>query len=151
MPIYLKTITREKETLTNEIEHIRKGFPKENNQEYDNDNENGYRTFTKYHDLRMKLFELEAEQSNYFFIKTATRGRHKQQRKRRRQRRRNNSCSNSDSIVGREFLAPTINNEAQINLTEDEHQLIKHGPRFIFDDPKISSPSTNNRIDCIKT
>ena len=39
----------------------------------------------------------------------------------------------------RGFLAPAIINEANIHLTEQEHQLLKLGPRFIFDDPKTAS------------
>ncbi|CAF1516179.1 unnamed protein product, partial [Adineta ricciae] len=54
-------------------------------------------------------------------------------------RRRRNDRPDSNSIVGRGFLAPTIINEAQVKLTEDEYQLLKLGPRFIYNDPKTAS------------
>ncbi|CAF1399817.1 unnamed protein product [Rotaria sordida] len=37
------------------------------------------------------------------------------------------------------FLAPAIINEANIQLTEEEHQLLKWGPKFIFNDPKTAA------------
>ncbi|CAF5039469.1 unnamed protein product, partial [Rotaria sp. Silwood1] len=37
------------------------------------------------------------------------------------------------------ILAPSIINEAQIQLTEEEHQLLKLGPRFIYNDSKTAS------------
>ncbi|CAF4292955.1 unnamed protein product, partial [Rotaria sordida] len=40
---------------------------------------------------------------------------------------------------GRGFLAPAIINEANIQLTEEEHQLLKLGPKFIFNDPKTAA------------
>ena len=59
--------------------------------------------------------------------------------RRRCQSTRISSCPNSHSISRRGFLAPAIINEANIHLTEQEHQSLKLGPRFIFDDPKIAS------------
>ncbi|CAF1622253.1 unnamed protein product [Adineta ricciae] len=53
--------------------------------------------------------------------------------------RRRNDCPDSGSIVGRGFLAPTIINQAQAKLTEDEYHLLKLGPRFIYNDPKTAS------------
>ncbi|CAF3868665.1 unnamed protein product, partial [Rotaria sordida] len=37
------------------------------------------------------------------------------------------------------YLAPAIINEANIKLTEEEHQLLKLGPKFIFNDPKTAA------------
>ncbi|CAF4132838.1 unnamed protein product, partial [Rotaria sordida] len=37
------------------------------------------------------------------------------------------------------FLAPAIINEANIRLTEEEHQVLKLGPKFIFNDPKTAA------------
>ncbi|CAF1549489.1 unnamed protein product, partial [Rotaria sp. Silwood1] len=37
------------------------------------------------------------------------------------------------------FLAPAIINEANIRLNEEEHQLLKLGPKFIFNDPKTAA------------
>jgi hypothetical protein len=70
MSLYLKSITREREIVTNEIERIIDGFPKEN----DDDDENGITIFKNYHDLRMKRFELEAEQMCYFLLKQRVEG-----------------------------------------------------------------------------
>ncbi|CAF1486842.1 unnamed protein product, partial [Rotaria sordida] len=39
----------------------------------------------------------------------------------------------------REILAPNVINEAQVQLTEDEYELLKLGPRFIYNDPKTAS------------
>ncbi|CAF4115744.1 unnamed protein product [Rotaria sordida] len=43
----------------------------------------------------------------------------------------------SNEIKG--FLTPAIINEANIQLTEEEHQLLKLGPKFIFNDPKTAA------------
>jgi hypothetical protein len=67
MSVYLKSLTREREILTNEVDRIVDGFSKENNDE--SGNEDGFIAFKRYHDLRVKRFELEAEQSNYFLFK----------------------------------------------------------------------------------
>ncbi|CAF4298282.1 unnamed protein product, partial [Rotaria sordida] len=47
--------------------------------------------------------------------------------------------SDSHTFAGRGFLAPAIINEANIQLTEEEHQLLKLGPKFIFNDPKTAT------------
>jgi hypothetical protein len=72
MSIYLKSITREREILSNEIERLIQGFPKEDNNNFDD--ETGVLAFKNYHDLRMKRFELEAEQSSYFLLKQRVEG-----------------------------------------------------------------------------
>ncbi len=64
----MKSITREREILSNEIERLIEGFPKEN------EDETGVIAFKNYHDLRMKRFELEAEQSSYFLLKQRVEG-----------------------------------------------------------------------------
>ncbi|CAF1463611.1 unnamed protein product [Rotaria sordida] len=60
-------------------------------------------------------------------------------RGRNQQSRRGNSCSDSHTFAGRGLLAPAIINEANIRLTEEEHQLLKLGPKFIFNDPKTAA------------
>ncbi|CAF4225585.1 unnamed protein product, partial [Rotaria sordida] len=60
-------------------------------------------------------------------------------RERKQQPRIGNSRSDSNTFAGRGFLAPAIINEADIQLTEEEHQLLKLGPKFIFNDPKTAS------------
>ncbi|CAF4254094.1 unnamed protein product, partial [Rotaria sordida] len=52
---------------------------------------------------------------------------------------RGNNRSDSHTFAGRGFLAPAIINEANIQLTEEEHQLLKLGPKFIFNDPKTAA------------
>ncbi|CAF1372172.1 unnamed protein product [Adineta steineri] len=59
MTLYLQSITREREILTNEIDRIIQGLPNDNA-------EGGVAAFKKYHDLRIRRFKLEAEQSCYF-------------------------------------------------------------------------------------
>ncbi|CAF4700914.1 unnamed protein product [Rotaria sp. Silwood2] len=53
MSLFLQSITREREMLTNEIEHIIEGFPKEENDERF-DVESGYIEFKRYNELREK-------------------------------------------------------------------------------------------------
>jgi hypothetical protein len=72
MILYLKSITREKEILSNEIERIIEGVPKFNNEE--SDHEVGYTAFRNYHDLREKRYQLEATQSCYFLEKQRVEG-----------------------------------------------------------------------------
>ncbi|CAF3714385.1 unnamed protein product, partial [Rotaria sordida] len=55
------------------------------------------------------------------------------------QYRRGNSRSDSHAFAGRGFLAPAIINEANIQLTEEEHQLLRLGSKFIFNDPKTAA------------
>ncbi|CAF5058531.1 unnamed protein product, partial [Rotaria magnacalcarata] len=74
---------------------------------------------------------------------TASRGRNQ------RTRRRNN-CPNTYSIVGRGFLAPTIINETKTKLSEEEYELLKLGPRFIYNDPKTASRRRATELAILK-
>ena len=77
MSLYLQSITREREILTNEIDCIIEGFPKENNDEFNA--ESCFIAFKHYHDLREKRFDLEAEQSIYFLEEQRVEGGVKEQ------------------------------------------------------------------------
>ncbi|CAF3233347.1 unnamed protein product, partial [Rotaria socialis] len=61
-----------------------------------------------------------------------------------------NCCPDSYKIVGRGFLAPTIRNEAKAKLTEEEYQLLKLGPRFIYNDPKAASRRRTTELTVLK-
>jgi len=61
MSLYLKTLAREKEILTDEIYQIIGGFPKE-----DEETENGFILYKRYHDIRSLRYEIEAEQASSF-------------------------------------------------------------------------------------
>jgi hypothetical protein len=52
MSLYLQSITREREILTDEIDRIIDGFPNDVNQEVDS--EPGFAAFKNYHELRCK-------------------------------------------------------------------------------------------------
>jgi hypothetical protein len=67
-----------------------------------------------------------------FFRRTASRGRHEGTR-------RSHCYPDSHLIAGRGFLAPAVINEGQVKLTEDEYQLLKLGPRFIYNDPQTAA------------
>ncbi|CAF0913573.1 unnamed protein product [Didymodactylos carnosus] len=62
--LYVQSVTRKYELLTNEIKRIIKGFPKENDDGFDC--EPGYAAFKQYNEMREKRFNLEVEQSIYF-------------------------------------------------------------------------------------
>ncbi|CAF4617104.1 unnamed protein product, partial [Rotaria sp. Silwood2] len=88
MSLFLQSTTREQEILTNEIEHIIEGFPKEENDERF-DVESGYIEFKRYNELREKRYNLEAEQSLYFLEEQRVEGEIKEQQE-------------------EEFVAPTL-------------------------------------------
>ncbi|CAF4123471.1 unnamed protein product [Rotaria socialis] len=52
--------------------------------------------------------------------------------------------------VKRGFLALTIINKAKAKLTEDEYQLLKLGPRFIYNDPKAASRRRTTELTVLK-
>ncbi|CAF4316766.1 unnamed protein product, partial [Rotaria magnacalcarata] len=79
-----------------------------------------------------------------FFSRTASRGQQQQSRRRR------NNCPDSGTFAGRGILAPAIINQANIKLTEQEHQLLKLGPKFIFDDPKTASRRRTTELATLK-
>jgi hypothetical protein len=76
MSLYLKSITREYEILGNEISNIINGFPKDSNDVFD---DTSIKAFKHYHDLRVKRFNLEAEQSAYFLEEQRVEGEKKDQ------------------------------------------------------------------------
>jgi hypothetical protein len=78
MSLYLQSITREKEILSNDIKQIIEGFPKENDDE-ELDADPGYLAFKYYDELREKRLNLEAEQSIYFLEKQRVEGEIKEQ------------------------------------------------------------------------
>ncbi|CAF1510802.1 unnamed protein product, partial [Rotaria sordida] len=71
-------------------------------------------------------------------------------RERNQQSRRGNNRSDSHTFAGRGFLAPAIINEANIQLTEEEHQLLKLGPKFIFNDPKTAARRRTIELAALK-
>ncbi|CAF1422265.1 unnamed protein product, partial [Rotaria sp. Silwood1] len=85
--LYVQSLTRENELLSNEIKRIIEGFPQ--------DNDDGF-----------------------------------------------------DAEPG--ILAPAIINEANIPLTEEEYQLLKLGPRFIYNDPKTASRRRTIELNALK-
>ncbi|CAF4635762.1 unnamed protein product, partial [Rotaria socialis] len=126
MSLYLQSTTREQEILADEIKNIIVGFPKEeNNTIIDTEDDLGYIEFKHYNELRR-----------------ASRG--------RTQRTRRIRCPDSHTIVGRGFLAPTIMNEAKAKLTVDEYQLLKLGPRFIYNDPRAASRRRATELAVLK-
>ncbi|CAF4340872.1 unnamed protein product, partial [Rotaria magnacalcarata] len=66
MTLYVQSLAREHELLTNEIKRIIEGFPNENDDGFDA--EAGYAAFRQYHQLREKRFNLEVNQSIYFLV-----------------------------------------------------------------------------------
>ncbi|CAF4122854.1 unnamed protein product, partial [Rotaria magnacalcarata] len=119
MKLYVQSLEREYELLSNEIKRIIQGFPSENDDGFDT--EAGCAAFKH---------------------RTASRGRAKQSRTFRR--------PDSYPITGRGFLAPAIINQANIKLTEQEHQLLRLGPRFIFDDPKTAARRRTTELVTLK-
>ncbi|CAM4833789.1 unnamed protein product [Rotaria magnacalcarata] len=121
MKLYVQSLGREHELLSNEIKRIIEGFPSENDDGFDA--EAGCAAFKQYHEL-------------------PSRGQRKQSRTCRR--------PDSYSITGRGFLAPAIINQANIKLTEQEHHLLKLGPQFIFDDPKTAARRRTTELATLK-
>ncbi|CAF3488286.1 unnamed protein product [Rotaria socialis] len=132
MSLYLQSTTREQEILADEIKNIIVGFPKEENNEImiDTEDDAGYIEFKRYNELREKRYNLEADQSFYFLEIERVEGELDEQEE---------IISPTHTVVGRGFLAPTIMNEVKAKLTEDEYQLLKLGPRFIYNDSKAAS------------
>ncbi|CAF1666200.1 unnamed protein product [Rotaria magnacalcarata] len=121
MGLYMQSLGREHELLSNEIKRIIEGFPSENDDGFDA--EAGCAAFKQYHEL-------------------PSRG--------RRQQSRTNLHPDSYPITGRGFLAPAIINGANIKLNEQEHQLLKLGPRFIYDDPKTAARRRTTELATLK-
>jgi len=72
MTLYVQSLTREHELLSNEINRIIEGFPQENDEGFDA--EPGYAAFKQYHELREKRLNLEVEQSLYFLSEQRVEG-----------------------------------------------------------------------------
>ena len=71
----------------------------------------------------------------------------------RRQNRQRNGLEStaSSSNYKHGLLSPNIINEApHLNLTEDEHYILKLGPRFIFNDPKTPSRRRTTELATLK-
>ncbi|CAF1565529.1 unnamed protein product, partial [Rotaria sp. Silwood1] len=74
------------------------------------DAEPGYAAFKQYHELREKRMKLEIEQSMHFLFELQVEG--------------------DTNNLQEELIAPTV---------IQEHQLLKLGPKFIFNDPKTAA------------
>ncbi|CAF5037176.1 unnamed protein product, partial [Rotaria sp. Silwood1] len=72
MTLYVQSVTRENELLSNEIKRIIEGFPQDNDDGFDA--EPGYSAFKHYHNLREKRLNLEAEQSILFLSEQQVEG-----------------------------------------------------------------------------
>ncbi|CAF4897995.1 unnamed protein product [Rotaria sp. Silwood1] len=81
---------------------------------FDIESDAGYIAFKHYNELCEKRFNFEAEQSIYFLEEQRVEGAVNEQE---------------------EIVALTVTR----SLTEEEHQLLKLGPRFIYNDPKAAS------------
>ncbi|CAF1671217.1 unnamed protein product [Rotaria magnacalcarata] len=66
MSLYLQSVTREREILTDETKNIIQGILPENNEVLNGEDDPGSLAFKHYNDLREKRLNLEAEQSLYF-------------------------------------------------------------------------------------
>ncbi|CAF3944665.1 unnamed protein product [Rotaria sordida] len=115
MTLYIQSAARENEILSNETNGIVERFPQDNDDGFDA--EPGYAAFKQYHELREKRMKLEIEQSLYFLFKQRV------------------DCETNNPEE--EIIAPTL--IPNIQLTEEEHQLLKLGPKFIFNDPKTAA------------
>ncbi|CAF4213301.1 unnamed protein product, partial [Rotaria sordida] len=115
MTLYVQSAARENEILSNETNGIVERFPQDNDDGFDA--EPGYAAFKQYHELREKRMKLEIEQSVYFLF----------------EQRVESETNNPEE----EIIAPTL--IPNIQLTEEEHQLLKLGPKFIFNDPKTAA------------
>ncbi|CAF5149860.1 unnamed protein product, partial [Rotaria sp. Silwood1] len=72
MTLYVQSLGRENELLSNEIKRVVEGFPQENDEGFDA--EPGHAAFKQFHDLREKRLNLEAEQSIYFLSEERVEG-----------------------------------------------------------------------------
>ncbi|CAF1345140.1 unnamed protein product [Rotaria sordida] len=114
MTLYVQSLARENELLTDEIKRIITGFPQDNDEGFDA--EPGYAAFKHYHDLREKRLKLEAEQSIHFLVQERVEG------------------------ETNEVITPTL----------DEYELLKLGPRFIYNSPKTASRRRTTELATLK-
>ncbi|CAF4693977.1 unnamed protein product, partial [Rotaria sp. Silwood2] len=110
MTLYVQSAARENEILSNEIKGVVDRFPQDNDDGFDA--EPGYAAFKQYHELRQKRMKLEIEQSMHFLSEQQVEG------------------DTNNLQIQEEIIAPTV---------IQEHQLLKLGPKFIFNDPKTAA------------
>ncbi|CAF4553994.1 unnamed protein product, partial [Rotaria sp. Silwood2] len=110
MTLYVQSACREYEILSNEIKGVVERFPQDNDDGFDA--EPGYAAFKQYHELREKRMKLEIEQSMHFLSEQQVEG------------------DTNNLQIQEEIIAPTV---------IQEHQLLKLGPKFIFNDPKTAA------------
>ncbi|CAF1550385.1 unnamed protein product, partial [Rotaria magnacalcarata] len=127
MTLHIQSAAREYEVILHQLNSIIEKFPQKNDDD-GSDAEPGYAAFKQYHEL-------------------PSRGQRQQSTRRRR---KTNNCSDSSTFTRRGLLGPAIINQANIKLTEQEHQLLKLGPRFIFDDPKTASRRRTTELATLK-
>ncbi|CAF1341555.1 unnamed protein product [Rotaria sp. Silwood1] len=108
-------VDRLKTAILKYIQHCTQHvFHKKIDEGFDIESDAGYIAFKHYNELREKRFNFEAEQSIYFLEEQRVEGAVNEQE---------------------EIVALTVTR----SLTEEEHQLLKLGPRFIYNDPKAAS------------
>ncbi|CAF2979464.1 unnamed protein product [Rotaria socialis] len=122
-------------------------MPQDNDDGFDA--EPGYAAFKQYHDRREKRLNLEIEKIALFFRRKASRGQLQRSKGNYNNRRRNNS-PDSCSTITRGLLGPAIINDAQTPLTEEEHQLLNLGPRFIYNDPQTAARRRTTELATLK-
>ncbi|CAF5146701.1 unnamed protein product, partial [Rotaria sp. Silwood1] len=110
MTLYVQSAARENEILSSEIKGIVDRFPNENDDGFDS--ESGYAAFKQYHELREKRMNLEIGQSMHFLFELQAEG------------------DTNNLQIQEEIIAPTV---------IQEHQLLRLGPKFIFNDPKTAA------------
>ncbi|CAF4560692.1 unnamed protein product, partial [Rotaria magnacalcarata] len=123
---HIQSAAREYEVILHQVNSIIEKFPQKNDDD-ESDAEIGYAAFKQYHELPSRG---QLQQS--------TTG-----------RRRNNG-PDSSTFTRRGLLGPAIINQANIKLTEQEHQLLRLGPRFIFDDPKTAARRRTTELATLK-
>ncbi|CAF4408824.1 unnamed protein product [Rotaria socialis] len=126
MTLHIQSAAREYEVILHQVNSIIEKFPQKNDDD-ESDAEIGYAAFKQYHEL-------------------PSRG----QRQQSTTRRRRNNGPDSSTFTRRGLLGPAIINQANIKLTEQEHQLLRLGPRFIFDDPKTAARRRTTELATLK-
>ena len=91
--------------------------------------------------LNLVLQHLEIDQS-IFFRRTESRGRVRKSSSHR--------CHDSHKITGGGLLAPAIINQANIKLTDEEEDLFRLGPKFIFNDPHTAAQQRTIELAVLK-
>ncbi|CAF1503656.1 unnamed protein product [Rotaria sordida] len=123
MTLYEQASAREHELLTNEIKQIIGSFSQTNNED-----EISFAAFKQYHELREKRLNIEAEKSIYFLSEQQVEGDNENLQQEQQQQQQ--------EII----VAPT----------PIQHDLLKLGPRFIFNDPKTASRRRRTELATLK-